>query len=179
MPISDVIEYYGVPFYMKIDIEGYESKCISTIKKNNKPKYISTEIDKNIKVAIQLQRLGYTKFKLVNQEDNIPYGSSGEFGEDAIDFEDGRKWCNYLELLNKIKKLSNQAWFDIHATYDKEINNYSKAKLLYLEFKTRYKTLIGFVGDNLRLDRVKMIVNKIIKGEMVKMKQKNNLMNYL
>ncbi|KKL63727.1 hypothetical protein LCGC14_2172190, partial [marine sediment metagenome] len=33
--------------FIKIDIEGYESKCISTIKKNNKPKYITTEIDKN------------------------------------------------------------------------------------------------------------------------------------
>ncbi len=148
VPISDIIKKYGMPYYMKIDIEGYEIHCLNKLRKDFKPKYISAEVGNNIKVAVKLRKIGYNKFKLIDQQRNQPHGSSGEFGNNAIDFETNKNWKTYPEILNSLKKLAfpNPAWFDIHATYENTKEKYSKIRLSLLEFETRHKKIIGKIG---------------------------------
>ena len=70
---ADAIREHGVPYFMKIDIEGCDTVCISALVGfKEQPAYISIESDKtsfdNIKREIDLFiKLGYTSFKAVEQ----------------------------------------------------------------------------------------------------------------
>jgi FkbM family methyltransferase len=62
-----LFEQYGIPFYLKVDIEGFDHYCLLDIPNAGiKPRYVSCE-------AVYLDWLdilkakGYTKFKLINQ----------------------------------------------------------------------------------------------------------------
>ena len=105
--IQDVIQQFGMPYYLKIDIEGSDSLCLEgllTVKE--RPKYVSVEssatsIRDTFAQLTLLERLGYTRFKIVPQhtitEQRCPAparegifvdhrferGSSGLFGEET------------------------------------------------------------------------------------------------
>jgi FkbM family methyltransferase len=100
------LEDFGMPYYMKIDIEGMDHYCLEVLKEfGDKPAYISIESEKvnfhELKKEFDLfEELGYDAFKLVNQSiidrqkepknsqegKSIHYsfepGSSGLFGQD-------------------------------------------------------------------------------------------------
>jgi FkbM family methyltransferase len=103
----DVISDHGVPYFMKIDIEGCDTVCISALSAfKERPTYVSIESDKtsfrNIRREIDMfTKLGYTSFKAVEQSkihlfQSPPYppregkyvnqrfeaGSSGLFGSE-------------------------------------------------------------------------------------------------
>lgn len=59
-----LIEKYGVPYYMKIDIEGGDAACVHSLRRNQLPMYISTE---NPLLLSFLLKLGYRSFKMVSQ----------------------------------------------------------------------------------------------------------------
>ena len=105
--LPDVIREHGVPFYLKIDIEGMDMAALASLEAvESRPKYVSIESDKCSFRALRqelatLNRLGYKRFKIVDQ-DAVPkqrepspalhgatsgapivYGSSGLFGEEA------------------------------------------------------------------------------------------------
>jgi FkbM family methyltransferase len=68
---ASLFEQYGVPYYLKVDIEGFDHYCLLDISETGeKPKYVSCE-------AVHLEWLeilvskGYTKFKLLNQANNF------------------------------------------------------------------------------------------------------------
>lgn len=67
VPVSTcdgLIQQFGVPYYMKIDIEGYDGACLSSLREGRLPRYVSTED------PLQLDRLlelGYCSFKMVSQ----------------------------------------------------------------------------------------------------------------
>ncbi|MDW7772684.1 MAG: FkbM family methyltransferase [Desulfobulbaceae bacterium] len=77
---------YGIPYYMKIDIEGADLCCLRTLDNfQHKPPYISIESNKvNFADLLQeielLANLGYTDFKAVQQADvpkmKVPVNSS-------------------------------------------------------------------------------------------------------
>lgn len=67
---EDLIKKYGLPYYLKIDIEGYDIHAIETLDKYNLPKYISCEVS-NIDWIYTLKELGYKKFKIINQADRF------------------------------------------------------------------------------------------------------------
>lgn len=70
-----LLERFGVPYYLKIDIEGADLLCVEALKHiASRPKYLSIESSKTVWSDLiyefdLLTRLGYSKFKLVNQED--------------------------------------------------------------------------------------------------------------
>ncbi len=65
--LSTLFDEFGVPHYLKIDIEGYDSICLETIVGyNNYPAYISCEAS-SIDCFNLLDKMGYTHFKLINQ----------------------------------------------------------------------------------------------------------------
>lgn len=70
-----VLQKYGMPHYMKIDIEGCDMVCVNALKKfSARPDYISIESDKtnftNIKQEVEtFVGLGYDHFMAVEQSD--------------------------------------------------------------------------------------------------------------
>ena len=67
LPLSALIEEHGIPHYVKIDIEGYDSVCLGSLTVENRPPYISCEVTHGDGLIERLDTLGYGRFKLVNQ----------------------------------------------------------------------------------------------------------------
>jgi FkbM family methyltransferase len=72
VPIQDVIARFGVPDYMKIDIEGNDQYCVDGLTKDTSPRYISVEMnhaegDRQIQA---LYGLGYRRFKVICQNNS-------------------------------------------------------------------------------------------------------------
>jgi FkbM family methyltransferase len=104
--LSDVLRTHGVPYFMKIDIEGADAVCLAALHRAaERPRYLSLESSKTswrelVAEFDALQRMGYTRFKVIGQhrvpkqtcpnpsrEGNyVPRrfarGSSGMFGEE-------------------------------------------------------------------------------------------------
>lgn len=71
LPLSALLKKFGVPYYLKVDIEGYDHLCIQELDPNHLPRYISLELllhgtDKN-NILDKLCAVGYRKFKVINQ----------------------------------------------------------------------------------------------------------------
>ena len=69
---AQLIEAYGTPWYIKIDIEGADAWCVQSLgggrtaeARRALPPYISTE---NPKLVDELASRGYSRFKLVDQQ---------------------------------------------------------------------------------------------------------------
>ena len=74
-PLSEIIATYGNPYYVKIDIEGYDRICLESLTPRTRPLYISVEVTFTPEVIDILESLGYDQFKLVNQgtyTDSLP-----------------------------------------------------------------------------------------------------------
>jgi FkbM family methyltransferase len=77
IPFSDVLDRFGVPHYLKIDIEGYDMLCVQALHAYPvKPAYVSLESSVSINQApldavfnelAELWTLGYRRFRYVNQ----------------------------------------------------------------------------------------------------------------
>jgi FkbM family methyltransferase len=104
---GEILRQFGVPYYMKVDIEGADLLCLKALADfDDRPKYISIEAEVDVLSGIRheiaaMSRLGYAKFKIVRPghvplqscpnppregrfvEYKFPYGSSGMFGEEA------------------------------------------------------------------------------------------------
>ena len=116
---QEVLDRYGTPYFLKIDIEGNDELCLQgLIGRNDIPDYVSIESSKtswkNLRREFALLReLGYSSFKVVNQvkvpkqiapdpplEGNyvspaFRHGASGLFGEEAP----GRWMPNWRAIL--------------------------------------------------------------------------------
>ena len=68
---DDIIREYGIPYYMKIDIEGHDHLCIEALDFQTAPKFISIEMshedgDRDLRT---LSELGYSEFMCIRQND--------------------------------------------------------------------------------------------------------------
>jgi FkbM family methyltransferase len=68
-PFGSIIEEYGVPYFCKIDIEGFDSVCLRSLNRRTAPEYISVEMSLKGPTGDLhlLKNLGYSKFKIVSQ----------------------------------------------------------------------------------------------------------------
>ena len=68
-PFDAIVRQYGVPYYCKIDIEGYDRVCLSRLAPELAPRYISVEMHRQEGDADieRLRELGYAKFKIISQ----------------------------------------------------------------------------------------------------------------
>jgi FkbM family methyltransferase len=102
-----IFEAYGVPYFMKIDVEGADVLCLEALRDSPvKPKYLSIESNKISLSGLRdefriLRELGYERFKVVPQhlvprqrppspsregryvDHSFCIGASGLFGEEA------------------------------------------------------------------------------------------------
>jgi FkbM family methyltransferase len=107
MDFASIVRRFGVPYYLKIDIEGSDLLCLEALKHfGARPKYISIESTKESWNLLRnefalFKALGYSKFKVVPQhimtaqvcpfpakeggyvDHQFEDGSSGTFGEEA------------------------------------------------------------------------------------------------
>jgi len=115
---------YGIPYYLKIDIEGLDAVCLRALLNfEERPSYVSIESEKVefaklLEELFLLDQLGYTEFKAVQQMDiysqvepNPPgegsylgyrfqNGASGLFGKDLPG-----KWKNMNQIIKKYKNI--------------------------------------------------------------------------
>ena len=63
---ASILDKYGVPFYLKIDIEKHDVYCLNALNSSDLPAYLSVEAHDLSYLSI-LQTLGYNKFKCVDQ----------------------------------------------------------------------------------------------------------------
>jgi hypothetical protein len=133
--IKELVKEYGMPFYVKIDIENYDHILLLDFLRNDiKPEFISAE-SHSIDTFAGLVTLGYNSFKLVIGETvnaqyknhnvitesgfikySFPYHSAGPFGEDIKG-----NWMSKTELLYFIVT-EGLGWYDIHARKIDELN---------------------------------------------------------
>jgi FkbM family methyltransferase len=68
---SSLIEEFGVPYYLKIDIEGADLLCLEGLLQfNARPAFVSIEIEHRSLLRAEMNllcKLGYTKFQIVEQ----------------------------------------------------------------------------------------------------------------
>ena len=122
--MAQLLERYGVPYFLKIDIEGLDMVGVEGLRgANSVPPRLSMEAERNsfpglVREIQTLVELGYELFKIVPQskvstqkapipamegrwvDHTFPHGSSGLFGQEAP----GR-WLNQDELLNAYRKV--------------------------------------------------------------------------
>ena len=123
MPVSfeGALREHGVPYYLKVDIEGDDLVCIRALERfRERPDYVSIESDKTSFTRIQaevalLAALGYSGFQAVEQSSiggraapaapphegayvawTFPPGASGPFGREL-----GSRWLPTGALLRR------------------------------------------------------------------------------
>jgi FkbM family methyltransferase len=63
---DNILREYGVPYYLKVDIEGHDHLCIKGLDANNLPRFISVEAN-YAELIDELAGKGFTKFKIIFQ----------------------------------------------------------------------------------------------------------------
>lgn len=121
VPFRSLLERHGVPFYLKIDIEGADGLCLSSLSPDDLPAYVSIEAH-TADYVDRLRDLGYRQFKLVDQTRHssrvlqrlglarFPVGTSGRFGESTR----GR-WQSADRVVDAWRSADTSAWYDFHA----------------------------------------------------------------
>jgi FkbM family methyltransferase len=112
----DALRKYGVPHYLKTDIEGVDTACLEGLSQvDSRPSYLSMESDvesfERVKEEMnRLGELGYTAFQIINQKDipdnmtpggHFERGGSGDFGEWLPD----ENWKNMRQTLREYRTL--------------------------------------------------------------------------
>ena len=95
--LPDMFDQYGMPVYLKIDVEGYEQTLLRSLGGRPLPKYISAEDDWNLEdcgtpsILARLHEIGYKKFKLISQHDHQAHGSRSRTVERILTFRKRRE----------------------------------------------------------------------------------------
>jgi len=121
---ENILEKFGIPYYLKVDIEGADILCIKALRQfDTKPQFISIESTKASWSALLeeitlLKELGYQKFKAINQSKvlkqvcpsparegeyiahQFEFGASGLFGEETPDI-----WLSESEVIKVYKRI--------------------------------------------------------------------------
>lgn len=92
---GNIMKEYGVPYYLKVDIEGFDFHVINDLPAEGKgPQYVSCEASE-ISLLDTLHEKGYRHFKLISQANNF----------NPIDLEQEAKpyFPKFLHIRNGIK----------------------------------------------------------------------------
>ncbi len=67
-PLQDVLREHGVPYYLKIDVEGQEDHCLRALSPADLPRYVSWEAGLGSLAQLAwMHQLGYNAFKCIAQ----------------------------------------------------------------------------------------------------------------
>jgi len=131
-PCTQVFKDFGVPVYMKGDMEGAEAACFQALWKypvDKRPNLISGELA-DPKLVDVFASLGYTSFKIVRQAGS----HSGGWGDQAVDCRWGAQWRSQASANAELQKINDKVnpnpptdgcpsfqggmgvWYDVHAS---------------------------------------------------------------
>jgi FkbM family methyltransferase len=120
---------YGIPYYMKVDIEGLDHFCISTLASQvDHPSWVSVEAHawsyaETLKLLTLLSAAGYNKFKIVSQigvprqicpnpacegtyvDYRFPPDASGLFGKELPGY-----WQTLIETKSQFRRIYRNIW---------------------------------------------------------------------
>lgn len=121
LSLFDLIDTYGVPYYVKVDIEGVDKIVAEQIASllEDTPEYVSFELNKNdyIDIFYMMKEAGYKRFKLVNQINNQK-NSSGAFGDKLDNWLDFHTALSHYMKYRELKIIDNVnlgvGWIDLH-----------------------------------------------------------------
>jgi FkbM family methyltransferase len=66
--VGELIDTYGVPYYMKVDIEGADRWCILALTTPQRPPYVSFELRTDFEELLEhLSSIGFARFKIISQ----------------------------------------------------------------------------------------------------------------
>jgi FkbM family methyltransferase len=68
---DSILEEFGVPYYIKIDIEGHDMVCLRNMERDRTSKYLSIE-GGGLEALRRLRELGYSHFKCISQYNHLP-----------------------------------------------------------------------------------------------------------
>jgi FkbM family methyltransferase len=154
--IISIIKDYGEPYYIKIDLEHYDSYILKELLlRNIYPKYLSIESHSREIIDIIISNGKYKSLKLIDGSqvpkryknriiNNINYSfpahSAGPFGDDI----DGQ-WLeekNFLFLLSVV----GFGWKDIHCSLeDKPSKYYLPAQIIFYSNKKLIRRIIKII----------------------------------
>src|SRR4029450_12368536 len=64
----EIFQRFGVPFYLKVDLEGADRLCVESLTAAVKPDYLSFEIGDDFESLLtHVASIGFSKFKIINQ----------------------------------------------------------------------------------------------------------------
>lgn len=70
---GSILAQHGVPYYLKVDIEGNDTLCIDALRTQEElPSYLSLELDRIDEAVETLSRLGYSGYKCISQFNYLP-----------------------------------------------------------------------------------------------------------
>lgn len=143
----DLFSTFGVPHYLKLDIEGAETGCFEALSAKGPaylPHFISSEVT-DLDYIDSLHRLGYKGFKLVRQDQlmnaSARASTSGPWGNSARDCRTAMAWRTHQEIRMEMQGILSRPgynhtdpcpggvhsihsngiedmWYDVHATID-------------------------------------------------------------
>lgn len=112
-----ILEEFGTPFYLKLDIEGNEIYCLRDLIASDLPEYVSFEKTARwTSESLTIQRnLGYGGFKPISQNDYLPveYPPSRE----QTRHERAQSLLNSRNMfLRIVRKASPRGWLQRHSS---------------------------------------------------------------
>ncbi len=110
---DSIIKENGVPYYLKVDIEGNDHLCIKELDKNDLPKFVSVE-GNYVGLLNELSEKGFKKFKLILQYNfahlEIP---PNKFFKSWLLAYKLRKWNSFpLKVFRKLGGANFIKWLD-------------------------------------------------------------------
>lgn len=132
---AGLFDTYGIPYYLKVDIEGFDFYCINDLPDNGQgPKYVSCEATE-VGLIDTMYEKGYRKFKLIHQSN----------GFKAISLEKEKKvaYLQWLKIRNGLFLRLNRYISFTHnygssGPFGEETDgawlSYAHARNLFLEF---------------------------------------------
>jgi FkbM family methyltransferase len=120
MEFGSVLRRYGMPYYLKIDIEGSDAHCLRALGEfQEKPRYISVEVDhtsieqgaeNSYRELFLLRDLGYKNFKYINQMYNSEVKLPNPPKEGFLYVDAAFDW----EMSGPFGEETPGPWLDIH-----------------------------------------------------------------
>lgn len=151
---------YGIPYYLKIDIEGMDVLCLKVLLSfSEKPDYVSLESNKVSFDVLKkefdlLCELGYNSFQIINQAE-IPYSKSSFVTKEGIHVEhvftnaSSGLFGNDLPKsgwMNRKKAIQKYRWIFLKYMLYSEENRYCRWRK-YLLGKIYYRILSFLISS--------------------------------
>ena len=94
--LDTLLKKHGVPYYLKLDVEGAEPYCLTSLQSMGLPEYISVEAE-SLEYLLLLWQLGYRQFKIVDQmrhNSRLP-----DFTNERVFSRLAKRMCGYADRL--------------------------------------------------------------------------------